>query len=148
MTAPSSPANLVQGRRNARQKTLQALYQWELNPQSSVEIINQFLASQDMRKVDIEYFSELLKQVINNVDHLDSLFAPFLDIPIAQLDPVERAVLRLAVGELNKFTEIPPKVVINEAIDLTKKFGAAEAYKFINGVLDKYLNSMQSTAVE
>lgn len=129
--------NGVQMRRRARQRALQALYRWKLNPQSARDIQQEFLQTQDMEGVDMEHFSELLRECIARADALDQSLTPYLDIPVAQLDPVEHSILRLSLYELMQRLDIPYRVVINEAVDLAKKFGAEQGHKFVNGVLDK-----------
>lgn len=129
--------NLMQTRRLARQRALQALYQWELNPGPVNSLLEQFMATQDMEKVDVEYFTELLRQSISLAKELDGQLSGYLDIPLPQLDPIERCILRLSAYELTRRLDIPYRVVISEAVALAKKFGAEEGHKFINGVLDK-----------
>jgi N utilization substance protein B len=129
--------NAVQMRRKARQRALQALYRWQLNPQSARDIQQEFLQTQDMQQVDMEHFSELLRECIARSESLDQVITPYVDIPIKQLDPVEHCILRISAYELTQRLDIPYRVVINEAVDLAKKFGAEQGHKFINGVLDK-----------
>ena len=120
--------NLAQARRQARRKALQALYQWELGG----------LAPQDdMDKTDLEYFSLLLHGVPAHCEDLDARLLPHLSWKPEQLDPVEREILRIGAFELSRQLEIPVRVVINEAVELAKTFGAEQSHKFINGVLDK-----------
>lgn len=134
---PTAPPNLMQSRRLARQRALQASYQWELNPGPVNSLLEQFMATQDMDKVDVEYFTELVRQSVALAGELDGRLNDYLDIPLVQLDPVERCVLRLATYELTRRLEIPYRIIISEAVALAKKFGAEEGHKFINGVLDK-----------
>jgi N utilization substance protein B len=135
--------NLMQMRRKARQRALQALYRWELNPQSAYDIEQEFLQTQDMQQVDAVYFSELLRKCIAQAESLDLCMAPYLDIATGQLDPVERCILRMSAYELSHRADIPYRVVINEAVDLAKKFGAEQGHKFINGVLDKAAQTLR-----
>ncbi len=128
--------NLVQARKRARVRALQALYQHELNPQTSRALIQQFTETQDMEKTDLEYFSTLLKNVITKTDTIDNLLTPFLDIPLQKLDATEKCILRIAVYEFSQQLDIPYRVIINEAVGLAKKFGATDGHKYINGVLD------------
>ena len=124
-------------RRLARQYALQALYQWQLSEAVPAEIEAQFLKHQKMnKKTDFVYFKELIHAVPNHFAELDQLMTPFLSRPIDELDPVELAILRLSIYELAKRPDIPYRVVINEALELTKKYGSIEGYKFVNGVLD------------
>ena len=132
-----SNGNILQARRLARQRALQALYQRELNPVPVKSMIEQFMLSQDMSKADTEYFEQLLSETSQHVVELDAALKPYLDIPDDQLDPIERSILRLAAFELTRRLEIPYRVVISEAVSLAKKFGAEDGHKFVNGVLDK-----------
>jgi N utilization substance protein B len=126
-------------RSKARQRVLQALYQWQLTGQDKdIEfILQQFLDEEDMRKVDLSYFDSLLRNIHQVVNKLDTAFAPFLDRSISQLDPIELAILRIGCYELNYCPDLPFKVVINEAVELAKKFGAEKSHKYVNGILDK-----------
>ncbi len=125
-------------RHNARYKAVQALYQWQLTGNSIVKINQQFLAEMKPKKVDMEYFSDLLLKTVDELDRIDEVFTPFLvDRTIQELNPIELAVIRLATFELQHCPEVPYRVVVNEAIELTKTFGAQDGYKYVNGVLDK-----------
>ena len=116
---------------------MQALYQWDLSAGSLSEIETQFLEEEDFSKADKSYFHELLHGVPARLDEVEQAFAAFLDRPLSEIDPVERAVLRMASYELMVRSDVPYKVIINESVNLTKKFGAEQAYKYVNGVLDQ-----------
>ncbi len=135
-TAKFSPS----ARSAARQRVLQALYQWQLTKQPTQVIESQFLEEQNMRKVDVPYFQKLLHDIPKYTDQLDDTFAPLLDRQITQLDPIELAILRIGCYELTHCQEIPFKVVINEAVELAKKFGAEQSHKYINSILDKLVH--------
>jgi N utilization substance protein B len=124
-------------RRRSRRLAMQALYQWQLSGENVQEIINQFLAEQDVQGADLEYFRELMEKITQSTDELDKTIAPLLDRPIETVGAVERAILYIASYEFLHRMDIPYKVVISEAVALTKKFGADQAHKFINGVLDR-----------
>lgn len=124
-------------RRRARSAAVQALYQWQLSGQNVGEIDAQFSDEHAETKTDLAYFRELLHQVAGRVDELDGYFKEYLDRPVNELDPVERAILRLGVYELAHRLDVPYRVVINEAVELAKTFGAEQSHKYINGVLDK-----------
>ncbi len=126
-----------QARAKARRLALQALYQWDLSGTDLKLIEQQFRESEEFPGVDDEYFQELLHQVPARLDVVEAGLADAMQIPWAELDPVERAVLRLASYELQARPDIPYRVVINEAVNLAKKFGAEQAHKFVNGVLDQ-----------
>lgn len=127
----------ARGRSWARRYAMQALYQWQMTGQETALIDAQFLADQDMSKVDIGYFRELLRGVTGRIAVLNDLLSPYLDRSLDQVDPVERAILWIASYELSLRPDVPYRVVINEAVELAKKFGAEQGHRFINGVLDK-----------
>lgn len=116
---------------------MQALYQWDLSGSNLSAIEVQFHEDEDFASVDRDYFHELLHQVPARLDEVEAAFAPYLDRPVAEIDPVERALLRMASYELLVRLDVPYRVVINEAVNLAKKFGAEQAHKYINGVLDQ-----------
>lgn len=127
----------ISPRRRARECAVQALYSWAIS-QNSPEIIElNFMTEQDMKGVDTQYFRKLFRQTVENVEAVERTMQGYLDRSLAELDPVEKAVLRLAVYELQFEVDVPYKVVINEAIEVAKVFGADESHKYINGVLDK-----------
>jgi N utilization substance protein B len=116
---------------------MQALYQWQLTQQSALEIKKQFLESEDSSGVDREHFEELLTSCIEQQEAIASALTPFLDRPLEQLDPVESAILMIGMFELKNRIDVPYRVVINEAVDLCKRFGATDAHKYVNAVLDR-----------
>lgn len=130
-------------RRRARQFAVQAIYQWQITQTGVSQIIEQFSVDQDMSKADVPYFKELLMGVVQRVESLDEKLSPYLSRKIDDVDMVDIAVLRLAMFELSYRTDVPPKVVLNEAIELAKDFATDESYKFVNGVLDKALRSLK-----
>jgi len=127
----------AQARRFARERALQALYQWDVSKEQASTVRNDFMAEQDMSRVDVDYFTRLFNGVSHDPDAVDSLMTDALDRALLELDPIERAVLRLATFELSECQDIPGRVVINEGIEITKRFGADNGHKYINGVLDK-----------
>jgi len=132
-------------RRKARKLAVQAIYSWQLSENSMSDIEAQFLTDNDTSKIDVDYFLALVRGVAGQVKTLDDALSPFLDRPLAELDQVERAVLRLAAFELRERLDVPYKVAINEAIELAKSFGADESHRFVNGVLDKASDSLRPT---
>lgn len=129
----------------ARQRALQALYQWQQAGQDVQDIEVQFLTGQEMDRVDVPYFQELLRGVAMHTDEIDQVLAPLLDRKVSELDPVERAILRMGIYELQHRLEIPYRVVINEAIELAKVFGAEQSHRYVNGVLDKVATVIRAT---
>ncbi len=131
-------------RRKARHYAVQALYQWSVSRAVLADIEQQFREDFDFRGTDLAYFQELLHNVPAEVGDLDAVMLPFLDIAAEKLGPVERAVLRIATYELKARIDVPFRVVINEAVALTRKFGAAESHRFVNAVLDKVACELRS----
>ena len=140
---------MSRARSRARRFALQALYQWQLNAQDTAQIEAQFLADdeQDLATCEVAYFHELLHQVPRRLDQVDAELARFLDRPVAALDPVEKAILRLGTYELMCRLEVPYRVVINEGVELAKQFGATDGYKYVNGVLDKVAGRLRAVEV-
>lgn len=129
--------NKTAARRKARRFAVQALYQWQMTRDNLSAIETQFRTDNDMRKTDVAYFHEMLHGIPQIVDELDNYFRPYLDRSVEDLDQVERAILRLGTFELLKRVDVPFRVVINEAVELAKMFGATESHKYVNGILDK-----------
>jgi N utilization substance protein B len=132
----------------ARKRAVQALYMWEMTNINLSDIDQQFLLEHDMSKVDMKYFQELLHQIPAHVDVIDDHIHALLDRPIEEVDPVERAVMRLGVYELQYRPDIPYKVVINEAVEIAKTFGAEEGYKYVNSILDGVAKKLRAAEVK
>ena len=124
-------------RRRARRTLLQALYAWQMTAAELGELGSQFASSDEMRSGDTEYFLACLQGVVNGVADLDPMFEPYLDRTIAQLDGVERAILRAGAYELRDRIDVPVRVVIDEWVELAKGFGAEDSFRYVNGVLDR-----------
>lgn len=130
-------------RRKARQFATQAIYQWQMTQDNIANIEHQFLTEQDMSKADVDYFRLLIGGVVNNAAKLDGLMSPCLARKLKELDIVDHAILLLSFYELTQCPDVPPKVVMNEAIELAKSFAAEDSHKFVNGVLDKFYRLQQ-----
>ncbi|MEE9397693.1 MAG: transcription antitermination factor NusB [Methylococcales bacterium] len=124
-------------RTQARRCAVQALYQWQVAGQELCNIEKQFLEDPDYIIGQSSYFRELLYGVPKDLGRIDAALSQFVDRPIEKLDPVERAILRIGAYELLHRLDIPFKVVLNEGINLAKRFGATESHKYVNGVLHK-----------
>jgi N utilization substance protein B len=124
-------------RSRARRRALQALYAWQMSGSAMKAVIEQFRHEQDMEVADLEYFQDLLAGVEQHVAELDEALKPYIDREVEQIDPVERAALRIAAYELKYRPDVPYRVIINEAIEVTKRFGADHGHSYVNGVLDK-----------
>jgi len=127
----------TKGKQKARRLLVQALYSWELSGTDLASIEAEFHTDNDMSKVDTQLFRNLLYAVPKHLHKIDAAYQPHLDRQQDQLDPVSRAILRIATYELLYSIEVPYKVVINEGVNLAKTFGPTDAFKFINGVLDR-----------
>jgi N utilization substance protein B len=138
---------LAAERRKARHYGMQALYQWHMAGASLSDIEAEFRAEYDFEHVDLEYFQALLHGVPAEVDALEGLFEPLLDRKLDDLDPIELTLLRMGTFELKERIDVPYKVVINEAVALTKKFGATDGHKYINGVLDKVAHELRKVEI-
>jgi len=137
----------ISERRVARKLALIAIYQWQMTDNSYQDIYlglqeDQAL-SKDMGKADLAFFQALTKCAIEKTEKIDAVLEPFLDRKPEHLDQIERAALRLATCEMMNQPEVPYKVIVNESINLTKKFGGDQAHKFVNGVLDKVGNKLR-----
>lgn len=134
-------------RRKARQLALQALYQWQMNELPLVQIEAQFRSDNDFSKVDDGYFSAIIHGVPQQKSRLDDAMSAVLDRPMDQLDPVELATLRIGCYELVNRKDVPYRVVINEAIELAKRFGGQDSHRYINGILDKLAPRLRADEV-
>ena len=131
----------------ARRSALQALYQWFLTERPMAEIITEFERERkELKRADQDYFRELLSGVAAHSGELGDALAPFLDRPLHELDPVTRAVLHLGMYELMYQPALPLRVALNEAVELARRFGAENAYKYINGVLDQAAQRLRPEA--
>lgn len=135
-------------RHKARKLAVQAVYQWQMTHDDSADILLQFVATANPKKIDMAYFNELLTGVAQHHAELDGCMQPFLDRAITALDVVELAILRIALYELLHRIDVPYKVVINEALELTKIFGSVEGFKYVNGVLDKTVRTLKQRSAE
>ncbi len=122
----------------ARRSAVQALYQWAMSEMPIQDVINEFVNERtELKKADTDYFKEILNGATKECESLDKQLIPLLDRALDDLDPVEKAILQIGLYELTFHPELPYRVVLNEAVDLAKMFGAEQSYKYINGVLHK-----------
>ena len=127
----------VKSRQRARGLLVKALYQWQLAGHDHEELLEQFAAFAEFARIDQIYFRDLLRIVLEDTESLDRLIASLAVRKLDQLDAVGRAVLLLALAELKHRLDVPTKVVINEGVELAKRYGAADSFRFVNAVLDK-----------
>jgi transcription antitermination protein NusB len=123
-------------RKRARDLLVQAMYQWQMSGYPPEQIEAEYRADNG-KKVDWEFFHHAVTTIAADTVKLDAMYQPLLDRELRHLDPIETAILRLGIFELSQRIDVPYKVVINEYVDLAKKYGAAESHKYINGILDK-----------
>lgn len=137
----------ISGKRRARKLALQALYQWFMSGHELYEIEMQFRAANNTDKIDMEYFCRLLHGVPEHISALEENLVPFLDRPIASLNPVELTILRLSTFELFHCPEIPYRVVLDESISLAKEFGSQDGHRYVNGVLNNLARKVRSVEI-
>jgi N utilization substance protein B len=130
------PGRTGERRHNSREQLVRALYQWQLAGGDAQQLIDQFTGNK-RRPIDTVHFAAVLECVLSNTDCLDAFIGKYAVRSLEQLDAVGRAILLVALAELKQFDDIPAKVAINEAVDLAKRYGATDSYKFVNAVLDK-----------
>jgi transcription antitermination protein NusB len=135
MTTPAH--HFAATRSVARKLALQALYRWQLNEGPWQDLVLEFGDAEDMPKADREYFRELVEGVWHAREALDSQLSTWMDRKPELLDPIEHAVLLIGLFELTSKPDVPYRVAINEAVSLTKRFGATDGHKFVNAVLDR-----------
>ena len=134
----------VNRRTRTRRAALQALYQWQMTGHSVDDLCAQFGEDPPPGGFDPGFFGELVAGVVNDFEALDAVLAPLTDRPVAQLDHVERAILRMGVYELRSSSGVPWRVAISEAVELAHVFGAAQSHKYVNGVLDKVARDLRA----
>lgn len=147
-TVHANPNKNRTPRHRAREFALQGLYQWLLNNEDAGAIDAHIREAHGFNKADAEHFDALLHGTIRQANALRVGLAPLIDRPIDQLSPVEHAALLIGAYELSNHVEIPYKVVINEAVELTKSFGGIDGHKYVNGVLDKFAATAREAEVD
>jgi N utilization substance protein B len=135
-------------RTRARELLVQALYQMQLAGHSSSELLEQFHLQAAYQRVDQEFFDEVLPLICKSQDALELTIDDLIDRPLEQLDPVERAVLLIGIYELQSRIDVPYRVVINEGVNLAKRFGAQDGHKYINACLDTAAQALRSVEIQ
>ena len=130
-------------RSRAREMIVQSLYQWQITGTAEADLLTQFRDRPEYRHVDQAYFDDVLSGICKQVGELEKSIDRFTDRPLAQLDPVERGILLLGIYELTEKPDVPFKVVINEAVNLARRFGASDGHKYINAVLDRAVSELR-----
>lgn len=135
-------------RSRSRRRALQALYAWQMSGGDVSSVIAQFAHEQAHEVADLEYFEDLVRGVLGHTAELDAALADYVDREVEQIDPIERAVLRIAAYELRHRPDVPYRVVINEAIEIAKRFGAEHGHTYVNGVLDHAASAWRPVEVQ
>jgi N utilization substance protein B len=135
-------------RTRARELLLQALYQKQIAGHDSAELLRQFHEQTAYKRVDQEFFDEALVTICDTQAELEKIIEPLIDRPLEQLDPVEMGVMLIGVFELQTRLDVPFRVVINEGVNLAKRFGALDGHKYINACLDLAAQTLRSAEVQ
>src|SRR5450830_850429 len=143
----ANPSKNRTPRHRAREFALQGLYQWLLNNEDATTVVNNIRAAHGFEKADGDHFAALLYGAIKDSVSLREAIAPVLDRRVDELSPIEHGVLLLGAYELKNNLDIPYRVVINEAVELTKSFGGIDGHKYVNGVLDKLAPKLRAEEV-
>ena len=130
-------------KQRSRARVVQAIYQWLLSGEDIKKIEQQFL-NQKEGKISKAFFSNLLLNIPKNIAVLEDIILPSLDRSVDELGPTEKAILYLGVYELKFQLEVPYRVVINEAVELAKLYGAEGSFKLVNSSLDKIVPDLRS----
>ncbi|MEO7405327.1 MAG: transcription antitermination factor NusB [Burkholderiales bacterium] len=130
-------------RRRAREYAMQGVYQWLLAGGVAHDIDVQLRADKHFDQADPVFFARLLTGTLESIESLEPMIAPHLDRPLKELTPVERAILLIGAFELRECVDVPYRVIVNEAIELTKTFGGTDGHRYVNGVLDKLVGDLR-----
>ncbi len=135
-------------RRVARELVLRALYQWQLTGDDLARLLVQAEEAEEYAQANAEFLRDLLEGVLARAPALDAALVPCLDRPLAQISPIERALLLMGAYELLNCPDVPYQVVINEAVELAKRYGGTDGHKYVNGVLDKLARSARAAEIQ
>jgi len=135
-------------RARARRRALQAVYAWQMSGGEVGQVIAQFAHEQAHEIADLEYFDDLVRGVVRHRASLDEALFGYLDRTVEEVDPIERAVLRLSAYELIHRVDVPYRVVLNEAIEIAKRFGSEHGHTYVNGVLDRAAAEWRAVEVQ
>jgi N utilization substance protein B len=143
-----SKKSLAKARGKSRRLAMQAIYQWQMTGDSITAIKQQFLDENNVTQFDSEFFSESVSGVASKISELDPLLEKYMTRSVESVDPVERAILRLASYEFINRLDVPYRVVLNEAINITKEFCAENSHTFVNAVLDKVAKEIRKNEIQ
>jgi transcription antitermination protein NusB len=137
MTEPRRPARGNSRRALSRKLALQALYRWQLNRCEWQDLLREYELAEEAPRADREFFQALVQVICEDTVALDELLTAWCDRPAAELDPIEHAALLIGAQELRAHLDVPFRVVISEAVGLSRRFGATDGHKFVNAVMDR-----------
>lgn len=140
--------NLAKARGKSRRLAMQAIYQWQMTGDSIAGIKQQFLDENNPTKFDVEYFTALVSGVASTVSEIDKLLEKYMNRTIESVDPVERSILRIGSYEFINRLDVPFRVVLNEAVTITKEFCSEKSHAFVNAVLDKVAKEIRQIEVQ
>ena len=140
--------NLAKARGKSRRLAMQAIYQWQMTGDSIAGIKQQFFEDNNSTKIDVEYFTELVSGVASSVSEIDKLLEKYMSRTIESVDPVERSILRIGTYEFINRLDVPYRVVLNEAVTITKEFCSEKSHAFVNAVLDKVAKEIRHVEVQ
>jgi N utilization substance protein B len=133
----AKPVKAGKNRRKSRELALKGIYHSLLNKTELRQVVRELADDPDFERADEAYFRQLLEGVSDHMAELDSRLAGFIDRTIAELSPIEHAILCISAYELIYDVSIPYRVAINEGVELAKLYGGTDGHKYVNGVLDK-----------
>ena len=140
--------SLARARGKSRRLAMQAIYQWQMTGDNISDIKQQFFDENNMAKLDSAFFSEMVSGVASSISELDPLLEKYMSRKVESVDPVERSILRLATYEfINRF-DVPYRVVLNEAVTITKEYCSENSHTFVNAVLDKVAKEIRNIEVQ
>ena len=150
MTEPKKKSikSLAKARGKSRRFAMQAIYQWQMTGDSITDIKQQFFEENNFSLIDTDYFSELVSGVASSISDLDPLLEKNMTRSVESVDPVERSILRLATYEFIHRIDVPYRVVLNEAVNITKEYCSENSHTFVNAVLDKVAKEIRHIEVQ
>ena len=146
--SPAPKKTVAKARGKSRRFAMQAIYQWQMTGDSITDIKQQFFDDNNFSLIDADYFSELVSGVASSISELDPILEKYMSRLVESVDPVERSILRLATYEFLHRLDVPYRVILNEAISITKEYCAENSHTFVNAVLDKVANEVRHIEVQ
>ena len=139
---------VAKARGKSRRLAMQAIYQWQMTGDNISDIKQQFFDENNMSQFDSAFFSELVSGVASSISDLDVLLEKYMPRSAESVDPVERSILRIAVYEFVNRFDVPYRVVLNEAVNITKEYCSENSHTFVNAVLDKVAKEVRHIEVQ